>query len=220
MGITERREREKAERRMVILNCARELILTKGVEYVSMEDIAEKAELSKATLYLYFPGKEFIFNEICEEAAKVFLDYFKPLLVTGINGLETLKIFWYGYVEIFGNSDEIFIVFRVRNFLNPGQPFVSMEEFGKSRYVDAILETLKNIIDQCKKDQIFDPELDSTLTTRFLLSIFSNAVDNISRLPAEARKSPDIIDEMKKNLQIIINGCAREGIPRSLLCIN
>ena len=46
MGITERREREKTERRRAILNCARELILLQGVDRVSMDDIARKAELS------------------------------------------------------------------------------------------------------------------------------------------------------------------------------
>jgi len=58
MGISERREREKTERRKAILDCARSLILSQGVQRVSMEDIARKAELSKATVYLYFSSKE------------------------------------------------------------------------------------------------------------------------------------------------------------------
>jgi AcrR family transcriptional regulator len=35
------------------MRCAKELILGYGVEKVSMTEIAEKAELSKAVLYLY-----------------------------------------------------------------------------------------------------------------------------------------------------------------------
>ena len=105
MGITERREREKIERRKAILNCARELILLQGVEQVSMDDIARKAELSKATLYLYFSGKEIIFNEICEEAAKGFLEHFKLFPENGVTGIKALKCFWRGYVERFGSSE-------------------------------------------------------------------------------------------------------------------
>jgi AcrR family transcriptional regulator len=219
MGITERREREKKERRMAILNCARELILSQGVDRVSMEDIARKAELSKATLYLYFPGKELIFNEICEEAARIFLGHFKPLLETCVSGIEGLRCFWRGYVELFGNFDEILIIFKVRSFLNPGLPFVSIEEQSKSPNVDSILAIMKVLIDQCKAEGFFDPNLDSEMATRLLLSMFSNTIDNIARLPVEARKSPAVLKEMAKCFQIMVYGFAREGIDRSSLNI-
>jgi len=219
MGITERREREKNERRRAILNCARELILLQGVDQVSMEDIARKSELSKATLYLYFSGKEIIFNEICEEAARVFLDHFKPLLETGVSGMEGLKCFWRGYVELFGNFDEMLIIFKVRSFLSPGLPFVSTEGQSKSPNVDNILAIMKTLIDQCKSDGIFDPNLDSEMATRLLLSMFSNTIDSTARLPVEARKSPALLKEMAKALQIIVYGFAREGIGRSSLNI-
>jgi len=217
MGITERREREKNERRKTILNCARELILLQGVDRVSMDDIARKAELSKATLYLYFSGKELIFNEICEEAARVFLGHFKPLLENGVSGMEGLKSFWRGYVELFGNFDEMLIIFKVRSFLNPGLPFVSMEEQSKSPNVDNILAIMKTLIEQCKTEGIFDPDLDSDMATRLVLSMFSNTIDSTARLPIEARKSPALLKEMAKCFQIIVYGFAKEGIPRSSL---
>ena len=217
MGITERREREKSERRRAILNSARDLILSQGVDRVSMEDIARKAELSKATLYLYFSGKEIIFNEICEEAARIFLDKLKPLLETGVSGIEGLKCFWRNYVELFGNFDEMLIIFKVRSFLNPGLPFVSIEEQTKSPNVDNILAMIKTLIDQCKTEGIFDPNLDSEMATRLTLSLFSNTIDSTARLPIEARKSPALLREMANILQIIVYGFAKEGIPRSSL---
>ena len=217
MGIAERREREKSERRRAILNCTRELILMEGVEQVSMEDIARKAELSKATIYLYFSGKEVIFNEICEEAARGFLEHIKP--EANLTGIKGLKCFWRGYMELFGNFDEMIIIFKVRNFLNPGLPFVSLEEQSKSSNVDAVLVTMKTIIDQCKTEGVFDLNLDSEMATRLLLSMFSNSVDNASRLPAEVRRSPAFLAEMKKAFQIMIYGFAREGVDRSRLDI-
>jgi AcrR family transcriptional regulator len=219
MGINERREREKTERRKSILNCARELILLQGVDRVSMDDIARKAELSKATLYLYFPGKELIFNEICEESARVFLEHFKPLQETGLSGMETIRYFWRGYVELFGNFDEMLIIFKVRSFLNPGLPFVSMEEQSKSPNVDNILAIMKMLIDQCKAEGIFDPNLDAEMATRLLLSMFSNIINDTARLPTEARKSPALLKEMANVFQTIVYGFAREGISRSSLNI-
>jgi len=220
MGIQERREREKTERRGAILNSAREMILLQRIEKISMDDIASKAELSKATLYLYFSGKEELFNEICEEAARCFLEQFKPHLETGVTGVKALKFFWRCYVNQFGNSDEIIIIFRVRNFLSPGMPFVSLEGLSKSPFVDAILTTMKSIIDQCKAEGIFDPNLDSQMATRLLLSLFSVSLDNAARLPGQMKKSPLLLEEMKKIFQVLIHGFAKEGIDRSSLDIS
>jgi len=219
MGITERKERERQERRKTILNGARELILQQGVERVSMEDIARKTELSKATLYLYFSGKEVIFNEIGEEAARIFLERLKPISESGLTGIKAMKSLWRSYVEMFGDSDEMIIIFKVRSFLNPGLPFVSMESERESPHVDAILAAIKTIIDQCKDEGIFDPNLDSDMATRLLLSMFSQAVDSAARMSPEARKSPVVLNEMVKYFQIIICGFAKEGVDRSSLDI-
>ncbi|MDR0455964.1 MAG: TetR/AcrR family transcriptional regulator [Treponema sp.] len=220
MGISERREREKIERRKSILKCARELILAQGVERVSMEDIARKAELSKATVYLYFSGKEILFNEICEDAARVFVEHFRPILEGSLTGIAALKYFWRGYVELFGSSDEMIIIFQVRNFIYPGLPIISLEEQNKSSHVDIILDTIKTIIDQCKAEGIFDPQLDSAQATRLFLSMFSVIVENAVRMPPEAKKSPIIIKEMANAFQIILRGFAKEGIDRSCLNIS
>jgi AcrR family transcriptional regulator len=219
MGISERREREKVERRRNILKCARELILLHGVHQVSMENIALKAELSKATVYLYFPSKNVLFNEICEEAAQVFLERLKPLLETGTGGIEALKCFWRGYVELFGSFDEMIIISQIRNFVSPGLPMVSSEERQNSSHVDAIIGTMRGIIEQCKTEGVFDPNLDINMATRLLLSLFSVNVETASRLPPEARKSPAVIEEMQNTFQIILRGFARDGIDRNCLDI-
>jgi len=219
MGITERRQREKHERRRAILSCTKELILSNGVERVSMEDIAAKAELSKATIYLYFTGKEMIFNQICEESAKGFLRHFKPILETCTTGFESIKQFWRGFADSYGNSEEIILLFRIRNFLNPGQPFLSMEQYGKSKFVDIIIEALKSIIDRCKNEGIFDESMDSGVATRLILTLFCSSVDNASKVPLEEKKSLALIEELAKSFQIILHGFAKEGIDRSLLNI-
>ena len=61
MGVTERKERERLQRRNDIIDSAEKVFLSKGFENTTMEDIAEKAEFSKGTLYTYFQSK----NELC-----------------------------------------------------------------------------------------------------------------------------------------------------------
>jgi AcrR family transcriptional regulator len=58
MSIQERKHREKIMRRQQIQNAAKEIIIRNGFRSATIEEIAEKSELSPGTLYLYFKNKE------------------------------------------------------------------------------------------------------------------------------------------------------------------
>ena len=64
MSIKERKEREKEMRRRQIQDAAKELFILKGFNSTTIEEIAEKAELSPATIYLYFKNKEELYASI------------------------------------------------------------------------------------------------------------------------------------------------------------
>jgi len=55
-----RRERKKEETRVNIIDCAVSFFREKGFQETSMEEIAEKSDVSKGTLYNYFQDKESI----------------------------------------------------------------------------------------------------------------------------------------------------------------
>ena len=71
MGIAERRERERRMRQRMIQDAALELFMQKGFYTVKMEDISEKAELSIATIYIYFKSK----NELYASLIDIALEY-------------------------------------------------------------------------------------------------------------------------------------------------
>lgn len=58
MGIRERKERERYQRRAAILASARNAFIKHGLATTSMDRIAKEAELAKGTLYLYFHSKD------------------------------------------------------------------------------------------------------------------------------------------------------------------
>lgn len=60
------RERNKVQCRNRILKASRRLFSSNGYELTKMEDIACRAEVSKATLYNYFPSKESLLIGIAE----------------------------------------------------------------------------------------------------------------------------------------------------------
>lgn len=65
MGTKERREREKQETREMILDAARELFATRGVEATTMRAIAEKIEYTPTAIYHHFQDKDALILEMC-----------------------------------------------------------------------------------------------------------------------------------------------------------
>ena len=61
MGSKERREREREQRKSNILDTARELLLEKGLNATSINQIAKRAELSVGAIYFYYKDKEELF---------------------------------------------------------------------------------------------------------------------------------------------------------------
>lgn len=91
MGIKSRKEREKEQKRRLILNAAKKLFSEKGFSKATMEEIAKEAEFSPGTLYLYFKNKdeldaslsieilEFLFERLNEVYSNNELDPLKKL---------------------------------------------------------------------------------------------------------------------------------------------
>jgi len=64
MTIQERKEREKEMRRQQIIDAAEKVFTSRGVCDATIENIAEEAELSPATLYLYFKNKDELYASL------------------------------------------------------------------------------------------------------------------------------------------------------------
>lgn len=67
MGSKERREREKKQRKNQILDVARELLLEKGLQATSINQIAKRSELSVGAFYFYYKRKEELYVTLQQE---------------------------------------------------------------------------------------------------------------------------------------------------------
>ena len=99
MGITERKERAKEQRRNDIIDAAERILFTKGYENSTMEDVAEEAELSKATLYLYFKSKEDLHFAICARALQILMKMFQKAVSKNKSAFENLLGVGKAYVK-------------------------------------------------------------------------------------------------------------------------
>lgn len=61
MGVEERKQREREQRKQDIIDAAETVFARYGFESSTMDNVADEAEFSKGTLYLYFKNKQ----EIC-----------------------------------------------------------------------------------------------------------------------------------------------------------
>src|SRR5262245_8666913 len=66
MGTKDRRQRERAAVRAKILDAARELFVTQGVEAVTMRKIAEKIDYTATALYTHFADKDALLRALCD----------------------------------------------------------------------------------------------------------------------------------------------------------
>ncbi len=57
-------------KRQAVLNAARDLFVSQGVDRVSMDSVAAKAQVSKATVYGYFGDKQRLFRAILADATE------------------------------------------------------------------------------------------------------------------------------------------------------
>jgi AcrR family transcriptional regulator len=71
MGVKERREREKDQRKAQILDTARALLFEKGLNATSINQIAKRAELSVGAIYFYYKNKEDLYAALQVEGLEL-----------------------------------------------------------------------------------------------------------------------------------------------------
>jgi TetR/AcrR family transcriptional regulator len=99
LGTAERKQREKDRRRENIINAAEHVILKRGFEAATMDEIAEKAELSKGTLYLYFKNKNALYLAIYERGSSKLNRQFAKVLAMDKPGLELVGMLGETYLK-------------------------------------------------------------------------------------------------------------------------
>ena len=111
MGIEDRKQREFDRRERDIVEAAFDLFADKGVENVTIEMIAEAAEIGKGTIYKHFKSKNEIYASLIigrgKEIHKQVSEIYQSLPV-----LEKLRSVLALYVDLFFKKKKALIVFN------------------------------------------------------------------------------------------------------------
>jgi AcrR family transcriptional regulator len=103
MPTTQRRAREKENRRRAILAAARAVFFEGGFQLATVDDVATRAEVSKGTVYLYFESKETILAHLLLEGLEKLVDVLEEAYAAEreIASTERLRRLAVGYLNFF-----------------------------------------------------------------------------------------------------------------------
>jgi AcrR family transcriptional regulator len=154
MGLKERREREKLERKKQILDAARTLLLDKGLQDTSINRIAKVAELGVATLYSYYKNKEDIYVALQEEGLSLLYSKIKEAARKGKTPSDKIKKMALAYYQFSEVQKDYFDV--INYFLTAPRVIFSQD---KKTLVDLlgdkILTELKEAIDEGSQEGVY-----------------------------------------------------------------
>ncbi len=111
MGIQERRERERQFRRSAVLDAARGLVRENGFAGTTTRQIAERCELSEATLFWYFKSKDEIFVSLLFEAIDFTANGLEKIGALNLEPEKMLFRLWHFFAELREEHPEYYFVF-------------------------------------------------------------------------------------------------------------
>lgn len=132
------------ERRANFLSAALKLFVTNGVQNTSTAEIAKEAGTAAGTLFLYFPTKQELMDELVMKIGKEQSDYIRTLLVPSLSARETFFTIWHGSVHWFlENMDAYRYIQQVRDSGMISEFIVQESAKFLGYYFDAIQKGLK-----------------------------------------------------------------------------
>ena len=115
MGILERKERDKQEMRLMILETAQKVFIEEGFEKASIRAIAERIEYSPATIYLYYKDKNELFFAVHELGFDKLLEEMKAAIEGISDPLEELRRRGYAYMKFAFENPEMYDLMFIQN---------------------------------------------------------------------------------------------------------
>jgi TetR/AcrR family transcriptional regulator len=181
MGVAERKEREKIQRRNTIIDAAEKIFFKRGIENTSMEEVAQEAELSKGTLYLYFKSKDELYRAIILRGFIILKRLLKEAAHNYETGFQNVKAISQAYIKFsFDYGGYFDAILHYQNDLfssrqrEPSQ--VLSLEGG-----NAVISVLINAIQKGKNDGSISPNIEDVETAFVLWSQITGLLQVIQR---------------------------------------
>lgn len=204
MKKTSRKERERIARKESIIDAAEEVITLKGFKNSTMDEIAEKAELGKGTLYLYFNSKTSIYLAICDRGSKLLNQKMAHVITMNIKGIEMVKEMGHVYLDFIKTNP---IYFNAFNFFENS---LSEDRLVESAIVDELqehgVEAMTYVV-RALQIGMQDGTISDNYDPRELGIIFWGASRGVIQVAymKENRKSLKLLSDVNFSLESLVN---------------
>ena len=168
MGIAERKEREKQQRREEIVQAAEKVFFSKGFALATMDDIAEKAELSKGTLYLYFKCKEDLHMAVAQNSIRLLKSLTLKAAEGEGNALEKLGRMGRAVVAFSRSEPDRMKAIMALEEMEPQSLHVSTSEVQNLVYKESPVETVIHLVEQGVAEKLVRADIPSLLIAHTL----------------------------------------------------
>lgn len=214
-----RREREKLQRRNEIFEAAKNRFFQENYDNVSMDDIADDVELSKATLYLYFENKVSLFFSVVIKGMIILRDMFKESMekeTKGIGKIMSIIRTYYDYIQTHADYYRLNLSARAPRFTKLMQKDHDGETKIKDteKYIKLTQDLLSMTTDAVRlgiKDGTIRNDLDPIEMVMFL----GSAIEDSVYISPEYKLLLDMYgitekEHLKHSIDILLNGIAGE----------
>ena len=111
-----RREKEKENRRNLIVGTAEQVFFEKGYDLATMDEIAKKAEFTKKSVYSYFPTKDELFAAAVLRGVKVLHGLFENAVASAKSGFDGIARIGDAYVRFYQEYPVYFRILSMRRY--------------------------------------------------------------------------------------------------------
>ncbi len=185
MSVTQRRVREREARVSLILDAALQVFTTRGLHEGTMEEIAEAAELGKATLYYYFPSKETILSALVEMTIEHHFDGIREAAQQASNPLEATSAIIRGFAANYERTPDLFRLFYMALLAPSDDVAPAVRAFAKYHH-----EWRKSL------QEDISPSLEGTgISPEILVSFTGTHVHGINLLALSGRDLETLVED-------------------------
>jgi AcrR family transcriptional regulator len=164
----QRREKEKEQRRNLILDAAQALFFSEDYDEITIEEIAGKAQLAKGTLYTYFMSKEALYSAVALRGVHIMNQMFRDAAGRCRNGMEKAFAIGEAYYEFYKRHPHYFRMLAEAENL----PVARSDDIDAAELTRASCESLEIVLNAVVlgiEDGSIKPDLDPKQASIFLI---------------------------------------------------
>lgn len=231
MAIADRKKREKERRSREILDNAESLFFASDFDDVSMDSIANRAELNKATLYLYYKNKESLFFAVALRGARRLAELVATEVDEKNDGKEMLLAVWTAnlrfrkehpeyarlYGQLFSGRFQFDTVSKLQLTPITSLDFANREKISESEDLVAMelvslrrkmLSIVRSSIEKGILDRSLRKDLDPPIAATFLIALMDGMeafpVNDQNIFPGPGIDKERYLQEVRRMIELMV----------------